>query len=601
MGKVCTGSFYGSDWLVYTREDAIACENAGGRVVESGDGGCTSTNVAAMAVPSETPLRGAVAELSLSAFRQVRRQLGEHPLIKALLETNQIAAAEIARIAAEDKSLQNEMVEAFVTLSALADAVTQATRPSGKFDDASFARFEKLGRRIAERTSNQAAREAIDRVLGLARPLAGMDLRDIARKLKGDRANTGTREVTLPSQAVSVATSLRHAAFSILAVDYKSKISLANLLELLAASRALEKKAASLGWAGNPTGDVEAVPGGYRRSFQNADILVGDSGVAYEVHGEIRAKYNMLGGPGGPLGLPVTDETGTPDGKGRYNHFQNQGSIYWTATTGPMMVQGRVRDEWASQGWETGPMGYPVRDQHSMPALYPSDHPNLSWCLFQNGCLFAIAGAAATAVTADITPEQLRTMVRSFFDQKLKQANGDLGLEANCSLDAVSDWGYGFWASSPRLLSFGLHGFHDNGALPDTTFDLQVRLRFSTTWPMAFTYPSSLSLIVSLYWLHVHTTGLGAGDLADGLSNGIQGAFYRGRPDPDHPEVPDGAIFLTSLPTGASQTGNGNLDVIDVLTTAQGGLQVLLNPLPPIIGGFRKEIAQSQVNAFLGL
>ena len=309
----------------------------------------------------------------------------------------------------------------------------------------------------------------------------------------------------------------------------------------------------------------------------------------------------MLGGPSGILGLPVTDESGTPDGVGRYNHFQNQGSIYWRPNTGPMMVQGRVRDAWANQGWELGPMGYPVRDQQRMPALHPSDHPNLSWCLFQNGALFAIAGAAATALTADITPDQLRTLVRSFFDQRLKAADSDLGLEAQVDLDAVSDWSYGFWSASPRLLSFGLHGFHDNGALPDTTFDLQIRLRFSSTWPMSFTYPTSLSLIVSLDWLHVHSTGLGSGKLADGLRDGIVGAFWRGGPDPAHPEVPDGAIFLTLLPTGASQTGNGNLDVIDVLTTAQGGLQIMLNPLPPKVGGFRKGIAQNQVNAFLGL
>jgi hypothetical protein len=246
-------------------------------------------------------------------------------------------------------------------------------------------------------------------------------------------------------------------------------------------------------------------------------------------------------------------------------------------------------------------MGYPVQDQKRMPPLYPSDHPNLSWSLFQNGALFAIAGAAATAVTADITPDQMRGMVRSFFDQRLKAADGKLGLEAGVDLYTVSDWFHDFWAASPRLLTFGLHGFHDNGVLPDTTFDLQIRLRFSTTWPMSFTYPSSLTLVVSLDWLHVHTTGLGSGQLANGLRDGIHDAFWRGGPDPDHPEVPDGAIFLTSFPTGASQMGDGNLDVIDVLTTTQGGLQIWLNPLPPIIGGFRKAIAQNQVNAFLGI
>src|SRR5258708_6270958 len=43
---------------------------------------------------------------------------------------------------------------------------------------------------------------------------------------------------------------------------------------------------------------------------------------AFEVHGDIRAKYEALGGASGPLGLPLTDETVAPDGRGRYNHFE---------------------------------------------------------------------------------------------------------------------------------------------------------------------------------------------------------------------------------------------------------------------------------------
>jgi hypothetical protein len=47
--------------------------------------------------------------------------------------------------------------------------------------------------------------------------------------------------------------------------------------------------------------------------------------------------------------------------------------------------------------------------------------------------------------------------------------------------------------------------------------------------------------------------------------------------------------------------GDGNLDVIDVLTAAQRGLHVLLKPLPPEIGGFRKLLAQNRVDGFLGM
>ena len=47
------------------------------------------------------------------------------------------------------------------------------------------------------------------------------------------------------------------------------------------------------------------------------------------------------------LGYPLTDETATPDGVGRYNHFQG-GSIYWTPATGAHEVHGAIRGQWAT-------------------------------------------------------------------------------------------------------------------------------------------------------------------------------------------------------------------------------------------------------------
>lgn len=73
---------------------------------------------------------------------------------------------------------------------------------------------------------------------------------------------------------------------------------------------------------------------------------------AFKVYGEIGKKYNSLGGPNGFLGVPLTDETGTPDGVGRYNHFKN-GSIYWTPATQAHEVHGAIRDKgpaWVGRG-----------------------------------------------------------------------------------------------------------------------------------------------------------------------------------------------------------------------------------------------------------
>ena len=46
-------------------------------------------------------------------------------------------------------------------------------------------------------------------------------------------------------------------------------------------------------------------------------------------------KWASLGWERSFLGYPLTDETGTPDGVGRYNHFQG-GSVYWTPGTGAL-------------------------------------------------------------------------------------------------------------------------------------------------------------------------------------------------------------------------------------------------------------------------
>ncbi|MGI5171219.1 DUF2599 domain-containing protein [Spirillospora sp. CA-253888] len=84
------------------------------------------------------------------------------------------------------------------------------------------------------------------------------------------------------------------------------------------------------------------------------------------VGGAIQAKYIELGEERGPLGCPITNELSTPDGRGRFNHF-NGGSIYWTAETGAHAVWGSIRDRWQSLGWEKGFLGYPLQDEQVNP------------------------------------------------------------------------------------------------------------------------------------------------------------------------------------------------------------------------------------------
>ena len=77
-------------------------------------------------------------------------------------------------------------------------------------------------------------------------------------------------------------------------------------------------------------------------------------------------KYAALGGAGGLLGNPTTPEYPCPDLVGHFRHFDN-GSIYWSPTTGAHEVHGQIRDLWSDLGWELSTFGYPVSDEHAGP------------------------------------------------------------------------------------------------------------------------------------------------------------------------------------------------------------------------------------------
>jgi uncharacterized protein with LGFP repeats len=137
------------------------------------------------------------------------------------------------------------------------------------------------------------------------------------------------------------------------------------------ATEAIESEYQALGGnesvLGGPlTGPLPDAAGGYHREFLAGSIYWTDQTGAHEVHGAIRAKWLALGGTKGFLGYPITDETGTPDGLGRYNHFQG-GSIYWTDSTGANEVHGAILGKWSSLGWETGLLGYPITDETGTP------------------------------------------------------------------------------------------------------------------------------------------------------------------------------------------------------------------------------------------
>ncbi len=124
------------------------------------------------------------------------------------------------------------------------------------------------------------------------------------------------------------------------------------------------------GFLGAPQIDEQRCPDGRGRfiHFAAGSIYWTPETGAHVIYGYIREKWASLGWETCEfLGYPATDETGTPDGIGRFNHFDKGGSIYWTAELGAFEIHGPIRDEWARQGGEAGPLGYPLSDVELAP------------------------------------------------------------------------------------------------------------------------------------------------------------------------------------------------------------------------------------------
>ena len=174
----------------------------------------------------------------------------------------------------------------------------------------------------------------------------------------------------------------------------------------------------------------------------------------------------------------------------------------------------------------------------------------------------------AVARTVEISRDTMRCLVRQEFDRVMHESPDNVGLHAASEITCVS-------RSSPRTVTFVIHGFHDNGLAPDTDFDITVGLGFGLVWPAdQLTEPEPKSLAAGLVSLSVSAHGpIGtAGPVARAVRDGVVGAFAT--PRTVGPPIPAGGQLAPSTP-----------DVIDVLVTADGGLRVLLNPLPDFASG----------------
>jgi len=121
------------------------------------------------------------------------------------------------------------------------------------------------------------------------------------------------------------------------------------------------------GFLGSPlSGEQIAANGGLKQEFQHGSIYWHPTTGAYEVHGAIRSRWLDLGAEGSEFGYPVSDETVSRDGVGRFSEFQGA-TVLWHPATGAFEVHGLIRARWRDLGAEISPLGYPTNNETVAP------------------------------------------------------------------------------------------------------------------------------------------------------------------------------------------------------------------------------------------
>lgn len=290
-------------------------------------------------------------------------------------------------------------------------------------------------------------------------------------------------------------------------------------------TNAIKAKAQALGAAftGAATSNLNSpttVNGGKRVTFQKCDIYCSPRTGPHEVHGAIRRKYNAVGGPNNALVIPATDETATPDRRGRYNHFTGNGSIYWHPTTGPKLVRGGIRHTWARTGWERGIYGYPTSDEIRI-------EPNKAeWFSdFQNGVIFWKNSKSVNPHIAKLSGRKICDVFRDVFKEKTKDQK-DLNIDS-VRISSVSDTGYDFTRSKNRKVTFKITGDYESGIffIPNPSYTITLRIAFESDKNPDGKVGCKLTARLD-HW-HIHTSGVGHDKLLKGLKKGILEGFKK--------------------------------------------------------------------------
>lgn len=113
---------------------------------------------------------------------------------------------------------------------------------------------------------------------------------------------------------------------------------------------------------GYPVSDEYAIDGGAAQDFQGGRIVWSPGIGSRILAGAIGAKYAAIGGTANILGFPVTNSMGGLRAGGYAQDFQ-RGTIVWSPASGAHPVGGEIRSTWVNSGGQDGFLGYPTSDE----------------------------------------------------------------------------------------------------------------------------------------------------------------------------------------------------------------------------------------------
>ncbi|MBK9791738.1 MAG: hypothetical protein IPP60_01195 [Sphingobacteriales bacterium] len=115
---------------------------------------------------------------------------------------------------------------------------------------------------------------------------------------------------------------------------------------------------------------------------------------AFEVHGKIREKYASLGWETSFLLFPTTDQTPTRSSRGFQNEFEGGIIMHKSGSADAFEVHGQIYNLYKQYGYDTGSLGFPISDEMSISGS------DCKYSNFEGGTIYWTPATGAHVITA---------------------------------------------------------------------------------------------------------------------------------------------------------------------------------------------------------